>query len=390
LTKRFSYLTYFTPETGYGEAAWEFVRHFAVNLSPQMMFFTGDPNEYQIVHLRDAAPFAGGIFALVLVGAWLAVRGARREGWWRFLLYGLAASVVPASLTNDYFHMLRLSALPVFVVALAAHGWGWLEARGRRGAIIFLAVLILAQGAFFRAWYTQAAQDPWRRHMFDADYPARLLPAALAASPRVVLLADSTSVPGYIQAYWYGATRGLPRETFRLLAPDAPPPAGSVSITTEDTHPRCRVLAQSEPYTVCLEVGEPRTPAPLPEGAFAAEFRALEIPRGVASKERFRVRVAVRNAGDSVWPAAERGLSPFRLSAANHWLDAEGRAVTNDDGRGSLPRDLRPGEEAEITFQVNAPRRPGNYLLELDMLQEGVFWFALKGSHTLRVPVFVQ
>jgi hypothetical protein len=390
LTKRFGYLTYVTPETGYGEAAWEFVRHFAVNLSPRLMFFEGDPNEYQIVHLRGAAPFAGAIFALVLVGVWMALRGARRDGWRRFLLYGLAASVVPASLTNDYFHMLRLAALPVFVVAFAAHGWDWLEARGRRGALVFLAVLVLAQGAHFRVSYGQAAQDPWRRHMFDADYPARLLPAALEASPRAVLLADSTSVPGYVQAYWYGAARGLPRETFRLLAPDAPPPAGSVVITTEDTRPRCQVLAEGEPYTVCLEVGEPRTPAPLAEGAFRAEFRAVEIPRGVAAKERFPVRVAVRNAGDAVWPAAERGLAPFRLSAANHWLDAEGRAVTNDDGRGSLPRDLQPGDETEITFQVNAPRRPGDYLLELDMLQEGVSWFALKGSHTLRVPLRVQ
>jgi len=78
------------------------------------------------------------------------------------------------------------------------------------------------------------------------------------------------------------------------------------------------------------------------------------------------------------------------LSAANHWLDPAGRPVTNDDGRGALPADLRPGGEAEITFAVNAPRRPGDYLLEIDMLQEGVSWFALKGSRTLRVPVKVE
>ena len=226
--------------------------------------------------------------------------------------------------------------------------------------------------------------------MFDADYTSRLMPAALAASPRGVLLADSTSVPGYIQAYWYGAAAGLPRETFTLLPFEAAPPAGSVVITTEDVRPRCRVLAESAPYTVCLNVGEPRTPAPLPDGAFRAEFRALDIPRSVAAKKRFKIRVAVKNAGDAVWPARERGLSPYRLSIANHWLDAEGQVITNDDGRGALPRDLPPGEEAEVTFEVNAPRRPGDYLLELDMLQEGVSWFALKGSQMLRVPVKVQ
>ncbi|HEX8352786.1 MAG TPA: hypothetical protein VF611_07805, partial [Pyrinomonadaceae bacterium] len=118
--------------------------------------------------------------------------------------------------------------------------------------------------------------------------------------------------------------------------------------------------------------------------------RAVEVPARVGAKARVKIRVAVRNAGGAVWLARERGLSPFQLSAANHWLDAGGRAVTNDDGRGALPRDLRPGEEALITFDVNAPRRPGDYLLEVDMLQEGVSWFALKGSKTLRVPVKVE
>ena len=154
--------------------------------------------------------------------------------------------------------------------------------------------------------------------------------------------------------------------------------------------PRCRVLAESEPYTVCATEGPPRAPAPLPEGDFRAELRAVEVPGRVAAKARVKIRVAVRNAGHTVWLARERGLSPLQLNAANHWLDAGGQVVTNDDGRGALPRDLRPGEEAEISFDINAPRLPGDYILEIDMLQDGVSWFALKGSRTLRVPVKVE
>jgi hypothetical protein len=205
-----------------------------------------------------------------------------------------------------------------------------------------------------------------------------------------VHLADSTSVPGYVQALWHGAASGLRPETFVRLRPDEPAPAGAVVITTEDVRPRCRVLAASEPYTVCATEGPPRAPAPLPEGDFRAELRAVEVPARVAARGRVKIRVALRNAGRSVWLARERGLSPFQLSAANHWLDAGGRVVTNDDGRGALPRDLRPGDEAEVAFDVNAPPRPGDYLLEIDMLQEGVSWFALKGSKTLRVPVRVE
>jgi hypothetical protein len=39
---------------------------------------------------------------------------------------------------------------------------------------------------------------------------------------------------------------------------------------------------------------------------------------------------------------------------------------------------------------VNAPTIPGDYFLELDMLQEGVSWFGLHGSPTLRVPIRVE
>jgi 4-amino-4-deoxy-L-arabinose transferase-like glycosyltransferase len=389
LTKRFNYLTYVTPETGYAEDVWEFVKHFAGNLNPWRLLVTGDVNNYQIVSVPGAAPVAFASFALALFGAWLALKSARRDPWWRLVFYGLAASVVPASLTNDYFHMLRLAALPVFLVTLCAPALAWLlERRGK--ALAVLVVLMLAQGAVFRWQFEQFAGSPWRRHMYDAAYPSKLLPAALAASPREVHLADSTSVPGYVQALWYGAAWGLAPETFVRLRLDEPAPTGAVVITTEDVRPRCRVLAESEPYVVCATEGPPRVPRPLADADFRAELRALEIPERVAAKSRVEIRVAVRNAGGAVWLARERGLSPLQLSAANHWLDASGNVVTNDDGRGALPRDLRPGEEAEITFAVNAPRRPGDYLLEIDMLQEGVSWFALKGSGTLRVPVRVE
>lgn len=389
LTKRFNYLTYATPESGYAEVAWEFVKHFAGNLNPWRLLVTGDVNGYQIASVPGAGVILAASFVLALFGAWLALKSARRDAWWRLFFYGLAASVVPASLTNDYFHILRLAALPVFLVALSAPALAWLIER-RRAALVVLVALMLAQGAVFRWQFERYARSPWRRHMFDADYPLKLLPAALAASPREVHLADSTSVPGYVQALWYGAAWGLPPETFVRLRLDEPAPAGSVVITTEDVRPRCRLLAESEPYAVCANEGAPRTPSPLADADFRAELRAVEVPAHIATKARVNIRIAVRNAGGAVWFARERGLSPLQLSAANHWLDPSGQPVTNDDGRGALPQDLRPGEETEVTFAVNAPRRPGDYLLEIDMLQEGVSWFALKGSKALRVPVKVE
>jgi hypothetical protein len=64
--------------------------------------------------------------------------------------------------------------------------------------------------------------------------------------------------------------------------------------------------------------------------------------------------------------------------------------LVHDDGRAPLPRDLGPGEELELSMVVNAPRDPGDYLLEVDLLQEGVAWFGDKGSPTVTLPVRVE
>ena len=62
----------------------------------------------------------------------------------------------------------------------------------------------------------------------------------------------------------------------------------------------------------------------------------------------------------------------------------------NDDGRIHLPTDLKPMEEVELSLIVNTPRKPGDYVLELDLVQEAVAWFKDKGSEATRVRVQVE
>ena len=78
------------------------------------------------------------------------------------------------------------------------------------------------------------------------------------------------------------------------------------------------------------------------------------------------------------------------VTIGDRWLTANGSAVVNDlDSRTTLPHDLRPGDEAELVLIVTAPPIEGEYLLEIDMVHEGVTWFYQKGSPTLRWPVKV-
>ena len=47
---------------------------------------------------------------------------------------------------------------------------------------------------------------------------------------------------------------------------------------------------------------------------------------------------------------------------------------------------MKPGQEARVSITITAPLRPGNYCLELDLVEESVTWFQNMGSETSRIP----
>jgi hypothetical protein len=150
------------------------------------------------------------------------------------------------------------------------------------------------------------------------------------------------------------------------------------------------VIFKRWPYTVYVAKGPARVLAPLPAELFRAEIRAIDCPSYLRASQPAMIRVALRNASPGVWPARERAVASFQINVGNHWLDSSGQTVVNDDGRATLLQDLLPGQEAEFSFTINAPSSPGQYVLEIDALQENVSWFGLKGSKTLRLPVLVE
>jgi hypothetical protein len=137
--------------------------------------------------------------------------------------------------------------------------------------------------------------------------------------------------------------------------------------------------------------GFARAAGPMPAGAFRARISAAPPPVMKAG-QRETIRVRVRHAGDAVWPAHGREEDGyFQVNLGNRWRDATGRTV--EDGayvRSSFPADVRPGEEIELPLVVNAPRAPGEYTLELDLVQEMVGWFGDKGSETFKTTVRVE
>jgi SAM-dependent methyltransferase len=124
----------------------------------------------------------------------------------------------------------------------------------------------------------------------------------------------------------------------------------------------------------------------LPPDGYRASIQVQPVA-DVRAGGRVEVRLSVTNTSAARWPHDIPGGR--HICIANHWRNAAGEIVIPDDGRARLPHDLAPGETGDAMLAVNAPDGPGDYLLEIDLVQEKICWFEQRGSTTAQVPVRV-
>lgn len=113
--------------------------------------------------------------------------------------------------------------------------------------------------------------------------------------------------------------------------------------------------------------------------------------RSVSAEERTEpggtvlLLATVRNDGKTPWSSD----GPVPVNLAYHWLDQDGGTVDFEGQRTALPEQIEPGMMVEIPMRVKAPRRPGRYVLVLDLVRENVAWFSSRGADTHRVEIEV-
>jgi hypothetical protein len=121
----------------------------------------------------------------------------------------------------------------------------------------------------------------------------------------------------------------------------------------------------------------------LKESAYRAHLRPLEPVVDIGAGTRRHFMVEIHNQGSEIWPW---GLFHPAILPATRWLGADNEAVYFEGPRSPLTADLYPGSSAIQPVAVQAPPDPGEYLLEIDIVHEGVRWF---GSG-VRLPVNVK
>ena len=129
----------------------------------------------------------------------------------------------------------------------------------------------------------------------------------------------------------------------------------------------------------------------LPECGYRALITVADKPSAMKAGEKKLLLIKVKNNGNSIWPwRVEQGWMGI-VTAGDRWLSKDGLTALNElDRRVALPHDLGPGEEIELKLTVTAPEVPGDYVLEIDMVQEGITWFSQQGSPTARWNVRIE
>ncbi|HJX89887.1 MAG TPA: hypothetical protein VJ372_05285 [Pyrinomonadaceae bacterium] len=137
-----------------------------------------------------------------------------------------------------------------------------------------------------------------------------------------------------------------------------------------------------------------KTAGPLADGGFKAEVTAAEPPTKLRAGQVEVINIKVKNISNVIWwqrggELNDRSDNKFYIAAGNRWLDKDGKLSSETEGHNGIPKDLKPGEETEMPLQITAPKTPGDWTLNLDMVQEGVAWFGEKGSPTTKIKVMV-
>jgi hypothetical protein len=221
-----------------------------------------DLNPWHWVVSGDRKPYVDvwGAPQLLAVVALLAAAGVieicRRRGD-RFWLYAIAAyllSAVPASLTIDRHHALRLAAMPLCVAVLAIPG---LEAVARlRRPLMLVAAAVLAAGALAEWWSfvdQYSKSGPNRAGVFEAGVPA-LVQRGLAGSRTIYIDYDDSYA--LTMAQWYAVSHGLPASrVVRLPDGGIPPPGSAVFGRLQSCDYACVRLAAADTFWLARAAG---------------------------------------------------------------------------------------------------------------------------------------
>jgi hypothetical protein len=116
------------------------------------------------------------------------------------------------------------------------------------------------------------------------------------------------------------------------------------------------------------------------------EWVESRVPETMPRSSSQEVQATFRNAGS-------RGMDNDNLSISYHWFavtPAGPKQVIWDGIRTPVTISPEPGAAFSSSVRVQTPDEPGDYLLIIDLVRDGVSWFQYRGAPQLTHPVKIR
>jgi tRNA (mo5U34)-methyltransferase len=134
--------------------------------------------------------------------------------------------------------------------------------------------------------------------------------------------------------------------------------------------------------------------APYPDSRsisyLSSRLTILLGPSQANAGEVMQFQIEATNTGHAIWLRGQEASDEGAVHLAAHVLNADEEMVSWYHAGAFLPRDILPGESAEIEIAVRAPDTLGEYILVFDLVSEHLAWFEDLGSETVRHALVVK
>jgi SAM-dependent methyltransferase len=123
--------------------------------------------------------------------------------------------------------------------------------------------------------------------------------------------------------------------------------------------------------------------ADIPEFEYRGQIEVQAAAPSVAGGADIPLEISLTNQGNFTW--IHSGHS-HRIAIGAQLVNAGGNLVERDFATILLPQEIKPGETLTFRASIEAPGRPGSWILRFDLKKEMVFWFSEKGNAVFDLP----
>ncbi len=116
----------------------------------------------------------------------------------------------------------------------------------------------------------------------------------------------------------------------------------------------------------------------------AAELKGA-IPSFMCTNKDNIVTVEIKNTSDFIW----RNDSKNSVRLGYHYYGQDVDASDYDGTvRTGLKNNVAPGETITVDMLINDIKQPGNYVIQIDLVLEGKYWFSSKEMQMIESPAY--